>query len=154
MSKSINKVFLLGSCGRDAEIRFTTNGAIVATVSLATSERYKDPQGNWQDRTEWHSLAAYGKQAEFARDYIKKGAKLHVEGKLQTRSWEKNGITQYHTEIIVREWILLSEWPEKLTQAGSSYVPQPTVTAAPPPVHKTLTEELMGTEFTEEDVPF
>ena len=76
MAKSVNKVILLGNVGKDPEIKVLPSGQPVANFSIATSERYKDQQGNWQDRTEWHNLTAYGKLAEIVRDYVKKGNKL------------------------------------------------------------------------------
>ena len=84
MAKSVNKVILLGNVGKDPEIKATASGTVVATFSIATSERFKDKTGNWQDRTEWHNLVAYQRTAEIIRDYVKKGNKLYVEGRLQT----------------------------------------------------------------------
>jgi single-strand DNA-binding protein len=111
MAKSVNKVILLGNVGKDPEIRSTGGGTMVATFSIATSERAKDPQGNWADRTEWHNIVAYGKVAEIIRDYVKKGSKLFVEGRLQTRNWDDKefaGRKVYRTEIIVSDLTLLS----------------------------------------------
>src|ERR1700691_5302769 len=88
MAKSVNRVFLLGNVGKDPEIRATGGGTTVATFSIATTERSKDPQGNWQDRTEWHNIVAYARLAEIIRDYVKKGSKLFVEGRMQTRNWD------------------------------------------------------------------
>ena len=85
MAKGVNKVILLGNVGKDPEIRSTAGGTMVATFSLATADRQKDQQGNWQDKTEWHNLVAYGRTAEIIRDYVKKGKELFIEGKLQTR---------------------------------------------------------------------
>jgi single-strand DNA-binding protein len=110
MAKSVNKVILLGNVGKDPEIRSTPGGAIVANLSLATSDRFQDAQGNWQDRTEWHNLVAFKRTAEIIRDYVKKGAKLYVEGRIQTRSWDdkETGAKKYKTEIIVFDLSLLS----------------------------------------------
>jgi len=110
MAKSVNKVILLGNVGKDPEIRSTSGGTMVANFTLATSDRQKDPQGNWQDRTEWHNLVAFGRTAEIIRDYVKKGSKLFVEGKIQTRSWDdkETGAKRYRTEIIVNDLSLLS----------------------------------------------
>jgi single-strand DNA-binding protein len=111
MAKSVNKVILLGNVGKDPEIRSTGGGTMVATFSIATSERSKDPQGNWVDRTEWHNIVAYGKVAEIIRDYVKKGSKLYVEGRLQTRNWDDKdhaGRKVYRTEIIISDLSLLS----------------------------------------------
>ena len=110
MAKSVNKVILLGNVGKDPEIRSTAGGNMVANLALATSDRQKDPQGNWQDRTEWHNLVAFQRTAEIIRDYVKKGSKLYVEGKIQTRSWDdkESGQKRYRTEIIVNDLSLLS----------------------------------------------
>ena len=110
MAKSVNKVILLGNVGKDPEIRSTGGGTMVANFTLATSDRQKDPQGNWQDRTEWHNLVAFTRLAEIVRDYVKKGSKLYVEGKIQTRSWDdkETGAKRYRTEIIVNDLSLLS----------------------------------------------
>jgi single-strand DNA-binding protein len=111
MAKSVNKVILLGNVGKDPEIRSTGGGTMVASFGLATSERYKDPQGNFQERTEWHNIVAYGRTAEIIRDYVKKGHKLFIEGRITTRSWddkEHAGRKVYRTEIIVNDLSLLS----------------------------------------------
>ena len=109
MGKSVNKVILLGHVGKDPEIRTTNGGALVANLSIATTDRYKDSRGEWQDRTEWHNLAACARGAEILRDYVKKGSKLYVEGKLQTSTWEdrQNGGKKYRTEIVARDIVLL-----------------------------------------------
>ncbi len=110
MAKSVNKVILLGNVGKDPEIRSTPSGVMVANLTLATSDRFQDPQGNWQDRTEWHALVAFKRNAEIIRDYVKKGSKLYIEGKLQTRSWDDkdSGAKRYKTEIVVFDLSLLS----------------------------------------------
>lgn len=110
MAKSVNKVILLGNVGKDPETRSTAGGTLVANFTLATSDRQKDAQGNWQDRTEWHNLVAFTRLAEIVRDYVKKGSKLYVEGKIQTRSWDdkETGAKRYRTEIIVNDISLLS----------------------------------------------
>lgn len=110
MSKSVNKVILLGNVGKDPDIRSTGGGTLVASFSVATSDRAKDASGEWVDRTEWHNLVAYGRTAEIVRDYVRKGSKLYVEGKIQTRSWDDktSGEKKYRTEIIVNDLSLLS----------------------------------------------
>ncbi|QNI37521.1 single-stranded DNA-binding protein [Edaphobacter albus] len=109
MAKGMNKVFLLGNLGRAPEVRTANNGSIVATFSLATPERFKDQGGNWQDRTEWHNCVAFGRTAEIIRDYVGKGSKLFVEGKMQTRSWEDkdSGQKKYKTEVFISDVTLL-----------------------------------------------
>src|SRR5271168_1571632 len=109
MAKGVNKALLLGHVGKDPEIRSTAGGTIVASFSLATSDRQKDGQGNWADKTEWHNLVAFNRTAEIVRDYVKKGTQLFVEGKIQTRSWDDkdSGQKKYRTEILVNELTLL-----------------------------------------------
>jgi single-strand DNA-binding protein len=123
MAKSVNKVILLGNVGKDPEIRSTPGGVMVATFSIATSSNQKDPQGNWQERTEWHNLVAFNRTAEIVRDYVKKGSKLYVEGKIQTRNWEDKehpGVKHYRTEIIVNDLSLLSGREEGSGSGGYS----------------------------------
>jgi single-strand DNA-binding protein len=111
MAKGVNKVLLLGNVGKDPEIRSTAGGTIVASFSLATADRQKDQQGNWQDKTEWHNLVAFNRTAEIVRDYVKKGTQLYIEGKIQTRSWDDKETNQkkYRTEILVNELTLLGK---------------------------------------------
>jgi single-strand DNA-binding protein len=110
MSKTVNKVILLGNLGKDAEVKALQSGTAVANFSLATTERYKDTRGEWQDKTEWHNLVAYGRAAEIVRDYTEKGSKVYVEGKLTTRSWDdgNTGKKIYRTEVVVLDVGLLS----------------------------------------------
>jgi len=110
MAKTVNKVILLGNVGKDPEIKSTNGGTLVANLSLATSDRYKNNGGEWQERTEWHNLVAYARGAEIFRDYVKKGSKLYVEGRITTRSWDdkETGKKVYRTEIIVTDISLLS----------------------------------------------
>ncbi len=110
MARSVNKVTLLGNVGKDPEIRSTPSGVMVASLTQATSDRQKDAQGNWQDRTEWHNLKAFNRTAEIVRDYVKKGSKLYIEGKITTNSWDdkESGQKRYRTEILVNELVLLS----------------------------------------------
>lgn len=101
-SKGVNKVILVGNLGNDPEVRYMPNGNAVANLSLATSESWKDQQGQVQERTEWHKLTMYRKLAEIAGEYLKKGSQIYVEGKLQTRKWQdQQGQDRHTTEIIV-----------------------------------------------------
>jgi len=110
MAKSVNKVILLGNVGKDPEIRTTPGGTMVASFGLATSERHKDASGNWADKTEWHNVVAFSKLAEIVRDYVKKGSKLYVEGRMVTRNWEDKDSKKkvYRTEVIISDLSLLS----------------------------------------------
>ena len=97
---SVNKVILLGNLGRDAELRYTPGGAAVATLNLATTEVWNDKGGQRQERTEWHRVILWGKQAETLQEYLTKGKQIYVEGRLQTRQWDdKDGNKRYTTEI-------------------------------------------------------
>lgn len=97
----VNKVILIGNLGADPELRYTTSGTAVATLSLATSRRWKDRDGNMQDETEWHRVIVWAQSAEFCGNYLSKGSKVYVEGRLQTRKWQdQNGNDKYTTEII------------------------------------------------------
>ncbi|HEY7945732.1 MAG TPA: single-stranded DNA-binding protein [Casimicrobiaceae bacterium] len=98
---SVNKVILVGNLGRDPETRYTTGGEAVTNVSIATTDSWKDKSGEKQERTEWHRVAFFGKLAEIAGEYLKKGSQVYVEGRLQTRKWQdKEGQDKYTTEII------------------------------------------------------
>ena len=110
MAKSVNKVILIGNLGKDPEVKVTPSGTPVAKFTLATNERYKDKSGQWQDRTEWHNLVAWQRTAEIIGEYVKKGSKVYVEGRLQTSSWDdkSTGEKKYRTEIIVNDLVLLS----------------------------------------------
>jgi single-strand DNA-binding protein len=107
--KSVNKVTLLGNLGKDPEVKYTPQGTAVAKLALATNERYKDKDGQWQDRTEWHNVVLWQRLAEIAGEYLKKGSKVYIEGKLQTRSWEDKQTNQkrYMTEVVANDLVLL-----------------------------------------------
>lgn len=98
---SVNKVILLGNLGKDPEIRFMQSGEAVANFSIATTDVWKDKNGQKQEKTEWHNIVFYGRTAEVVRDYVKKGSSVYIEGRIQTRKWQdKNGQDRYTTEII------------------------------------------------------
>ncbi|MCM2270334.1 MAG: single-stranded DNA-binding protein [Thermoanaerobaculia bacterium] len=97
----LNKVFLIGNLGQDPEVRHTNSGQPVANLRVATSRRVKDRDGNWGDQTEWHSVVCFARTAETAGQYLRKGSKVFVEGRLQTRSWDdREGKKQYRTEVV------------------------------------------------------
>lgn len=149
MAKSVNKVILVGNVGKDPEIKVAGSGASIATFSLATSDRTKDQAGNWIDRTEWHSLVAFQRTAEIIRDYVKKGSKLYIEGRIQTRSWDdKDGQKKYRTEIIVNDLVLLSgrgEGESGGSSRSNSYDQR----------QPAATDDLVqSTEITDDDIPF
>lgn len=109
MPKSVNKVILVGNVGKDPEVKYSPSGTPIAKFSLATNEKYKDRSDEWQERTEWHNIVAWQRLAEIVGEYVKKGAKLYIEGKLQTSSWEdrESGTKKYRTEIVARDLVLL-----------------------------------------------
>lgn len=100
---SLNKAMIIGHLGVDPEVRYTQNNTALATLRVATNERYKDSNGEWQENTEWHRVVAWGRLAEYAQQYIKKGTQVYIEGSIQTRSWEdQQGQKRYMTEIKAR----------------------------------------------------
>lgn len=154
MAKSVNKVILLGNVGKDPEIRSTPSGTMVASVTLATSDRAKDAQGNWQDRTEWHNLVAFNRTAEIIRDYVKKGSKLYIEGKIQTRSWDdkESGQKRYRTEILVNDLSLLSGRDEG---SGGGYSRSSGSTASFDQRQPAGSDDLsQAAEISDDDIPF
>jgi single-strand DNA-binding protein len=108
--KSVNKVILIGNLGKDPEVKYTQGGMPVAKFSIATNERFKDKEGQWQDRTEWHNIVAFQRLAEIVGEYLKKGGKCFIEGSLRTSSWDdkETGQKKYKTEIIANDLVLLS----------------------------------------------
>lgn len=105
---SLNKVMIIGHLGRDPEVRFTTSGDAVCTLNIATSERFRGKAGEQREATEWHRVVLYRRQAEIARDYLKKGSLVFIEGSLKTRKWtDKNGLERYTTEVETREMKML-----------------------------------------------
>lgn len=121
----VNKVILIGNLGRDPEVRHLESGASVASFSIATTESYKDRNtGERRDVTEWHNIVLWRGLADIAEKYLKKGSSVYIEGKLRTRSWEKDGLTRYTTEIIGDNMTMLGGNPGG--QGGSNRPPMPT----------------------------
>lgn len=121
---SINKVILIGNLGKDPEVRVTQGGQCVATLNLATTEGWKDKNGQKQEKTEWHRVVLWGRLAELAREYLKKGRSVYIEGRLQTRSWQDaQGATRYTTEIVGNVVQFLGGRAEG--QGGGDYIPSP-----------------------------
>ncbi len=142
--KSVNKVILIGNLGKDPELKYTPQGTPVTKFSLATNERFKNKAGEWQDRAEWHNVVLWQRFAEIANQYLKKGSKVYIEGRLQTRSWDdnKSGQKKYMTEIVATDLLLLDgrkqgepESPDRLDRE----VPEPVAAGGP---------------ITDEDIPF
>jgi single-strand DNA-binding protein len=139
---SVNKVILVGNVGKDPEVRYLDKNVAVANFTLATTERGYTMQNGTQvpDRTEWHNIVAWRGSAEYAEKYIRKGSQLYVEGKIQTRAWEKEGIKRYTTEIYVENFQLLGKKPENIEALN--------VVAAPP------TDGIVPPPHAEDDLPF
>ncbi len=163
MAKSVNKVILIGNLGKDPEVKYTPSGMAVARFSVATTDRVKDKDGNWQYRTEWHNLVAFQRTAEIAAEYLKKGNKVYIEGRLHSDSWDdkETGQKKYKTEIIINDLVLLGGPREGGSEEGGGYggrrsgagksggfdqrAPEPE-----PPQGTTSS----GPEITDEDIPF
>jgi single-strand DNA-binding protein len=136
---SVNKAILIGNLGNDPELRYTPGGQAVTGFRIATTDRWRDKDGQNQQRTEWHNIVAWGRQAEIANEYLKKGSPVYIEGRLQTRSWEdKDGNKRYITEIVTQRMQLLG-------RRGAEEETTP-----PPP--EAETPESAGGE--EDDLPF
>ena len=137
MARAINKVTLIGTLGRDPEVRYMPNGNAVANISLATDESYNDKTtGQKVEQTEWHRITIYGKLAEICQQYLKKGSRAYFEGKLRTREWEKDGVKRYTTEIICNEMMMLDSRQQGDGQQGGHQQPgaqmaQPQQASAP-----------------------
>lgn len=118
--KGVNKVILVGNLGKDPEVKYTPQGTPVAKFTLATGDRFKDKDGNWQDRTEWHNITAWARTAEIVGEYLKKGSKVYIEGSLRTHSWEdkQSGQKKYMTEIVVNDLVLLGGRGEGAGDSG------------------------------------
>jgi single-strand DNA-binding protein len=156
MAKGVNKVILLGNVGKDPEIRSTAGGTTVASFSLATADRAKDQQGNWQDKTEWHNLVAFNRTAEIVRDYVKKGTQLFIEGKIQTRSWDdkESGQKKYKTEILVNELSLLGGGPGRSEGASSGGGYSKSNTASYDQRTPASQPDFADQGITDDDIPF
>ena len=151
MPKSVNKVILLGNLGKDPEVKYTPSGTPVAKLTLATNERYKDKEGQWQDRTEWHNIVLWQRLAEIAGEYLKKGSKVYIEGKLQTRSWDDKQTNQkrYMTEVVANDLVLLSgrgEGGDSARSAGGNNFDQRV------PEHEPAAAT--ASPISDEDIPF
>jgi single-strand DNA-binding protein len=150
--KSVNKVILVGNLGKDPEVKYTPSGVPVAKFSLATNERFKDKAGEWQDRTEWHSIVAWQRLAEIVGEYVSKGSKVYIEGRLQTSNWEdrQSGEKKYRTEIVAWDLVLLGGGNGG--QGGGSRADQRDTPASNQGLHHR--EGFSQSEITDEDIPF
>ena len=133
-SKGVNKVIIVGNLGQDPEVRYMPNGNAVANISVATSESWKDQQGQVQERTEWHRVVMFKKTAEVAGQYLRKGSQVYIEGKLQTRKWQdQNGQDRYTTEIVSDNMQMLGSKQGGAQNQGYQAPQQPQQPAPQPP---------------------
>jgi single-strand DNA-binding protein len=158
MAKSVNKVILIGNLGKDPELRYTPSGTAVASFSLATNERYKDKEGNWQDRTEWHKIVAWQRLAEIAGEYLKKGRTCYIEGRLQTRSWDdkESGQKKYSTEIVASDLVLLGGQGQGQGQGGRDHDEEaaPARSRSASASHAPAHDDAGSQGITDDDIPF
>jgi single-strand DNA-binding protein len=161
MAKSVNKVILVGTLGKDPELKYTPQGTAVAKFSMATNESYKDKQsGEWKERTEWHNIVVWQRMAEVAAEYLKKGSKAYIEGRLTTRSWEdkESGQKRYMTEIVANDLVLLGgrqgegggEGRARGAASGSSHFDQRSSGGN----EDNFSQASNSLEITDEDIPF
>ena len=161
----INKVILVGNVGQDPEVRYTgdaNNGAKVATLRLATTERYRDRNGNLQEHTEWHSVVVWRNTADVVEKYVRKGSQLYIEGRLRTRSWDdQNGNKRYATEVMADTLQLLGRKQDGqgAPQQGSYQTPAPQPAYAPQqpayaPVQQPAAPQNIADNGPEDDLPF
>lgn len=156
---SVNKVILVGRLGSDPEVRYTQGGSAVANFNVATNEVWTDKSGQKQERTEWHRVVVWGKQAELAKQYLTKGRQVYLEGKLQTRQWQdKEGQTKYTTEVQVQTIQFLGGGNASVNAGSSSRSDYGAGAVsggqtAPAPAANDFNQDL-GTSFTEDDIPF
>jgi single-strand DNA-binding protein len=152
MAKSVNKVILIGNLGKDPEVKYTPQGTAVAKITLATNESYKDKAGQWQEKAEWHNVVLWARLAEIAGEYLKKGNKVYIEGRLQTRSWDDKQTNQkkYMTEVVAGTMVLLGGRGEGAATGGPRDSANHFDQSAPPePEHAPA-----GSPITDEDIPF
>ena len=160
-SRGVNKVILVGNVGGDPETRYMPNGNAVTNITMATSETWKDKNtGEQQERTEWHRITFYQRLAEIVAEYVRKGSKLYVEGRLQTRSWEQDGVKRYATDIIANEMQMLDSRGGSNAGGSSEYQAQPAQSSQPsqPPAQQSgsgsAQKAPVDMESFDDDIPF
>jgi single-strand DNA-binding protein len=145
---SVNKAILIGNLGKDPELRYTPSGQAVASFPLATSERFKDKEGNWQERTDWHNVVVWGRQGETVKEYLKKGRSAYVEGRIQTRSYDdREGNKKWVTEIIANRIQFLGGRAEGDRPSAGQSAPEADMQPS-----ATMAEPLVSEE--DDDLPF
>jgi len=150
---SVNKVILVGNLGRDGELRYTPGGQPVTTCSLATTETWNDKGGQKQEKTEWHRVIIWGKTAESLTEYLTKGKQIYVEGRLQTRTWEKDGTKHYSTEVKADRVVLLSSGGNGRRDRDDSHDGRDPRDARPAGAGAEAATPPPGTDF-DDDIPF
>ena len=121
MARGLKKVMLIGNLGADPEIKYAPSGTAIANLRIATTESRKNNDGDWEDKTEWHRVVMFGRQAEVCKDYLSKGSKIFLEGRLQTRSWDdQNGQKHYSTEVIGTTFIMLDSKGKETSKGTAS----------------------------------
>ena len=154
-SRGVNKVILVGNVGNDPEVRYMPNGNAVANISIATSDSWKDRNtGEQQERTEWHRVVFFNRLAEIVEQYVKKGTKLYLEGRLQTRSYEQDGVKKYSTEIVANEMQMLDS--RGATGTNQEFGDQSNPPTSPPQDSVQNSEQQASANFDnfDDDIPF
>jgi single-strand DNA-binding protein len=158
MARSVNKVILLGNLGRDAELSYTPSGQALSKVGLATSRRWQDKaSGEWQEETEWHNLVIWGKTAESLTPYLTKGQRVYVEGRIKSRTWEKDGVKHNAHDIVVDTVVLAGSKGD--SAGGGESRPRPAAAAKPAARPAQAAKPSTGEDgpledITEDDIPF
>jgi len=152
----VNKVIIVGNLGRDPEVRFTPSGRAMCKFSVATTEKWTDQQGQKQERTEWHNVIAWQRLAEIVGEYVKKGNRIYIEGKLQTSSWDdkESGQKKYRTEIIANDLVLLGGRGESEDSNGGSRGSSSKATGNFDQRSKSEDNFSQPAEITDDDIPF
>lgn len=155
-SRGVNKVILVGNVGNDPEFRVMPNGNGVANVSIATSESWKDKtSGEQKEKTEWHRVVFFNRLAEIVEQYVKKGSKLYIEGRLQTRSWEQDGVKRYTTEIVASEMQMLDSRGGGGASPGDNPFGQDQASAKPAPAAQAQAQAAPANfDNFDDDIPF
>jgi single-strand DNA-binding protein len=152
---SLNKVMLIGRLGQDPEVRYTQSNTAVATLNLATNERYRDSNGEYQDRTEWHRVVAWGRTAEVCQQYLTKGSLIYVEGPLQTREWEDNqGQKRYTTEVKALQMTMLDSRGGNGGGMGSAPSAPASNAASSAPSSESGVNKTVNLDDIDDDLPF
>ncbi len=159
MARSVNKVILLGNLGKDAELTYLSSGTPVSKFTLATNRNFKDKNGEWQEETEWHNIVLWGPSAERISQYLTKGTKIYLEGRIKSRTWEgKDGQKHYATDIVADQIVLVSGRGEEGGagggQARSTAQARPAAAAPQQQGGSAPREESFSQEITDDDIPF